>query len=209
MTAMDMATAERTALAEFLETLMPEQWHEPSLCTGWRVRDVVGHLISYDDLSTPALVGWFVRGRLSIARINAIGVAQAAFLTPDQLLERLRHHLTPARLAAGFNGGIGLVDGMIHQQDIRRALSQPRTIPADRLAFALDFALRAPTLPARKLTRRLRLVADDLDWASGTGPEVIGTGEALLMAAAGRRGVAHELSGPGRPELDRRIDQLR
>ena len=32
-------------------TLTPEQWDAPTLCTRWRVRDVVAHVISYDELS--------------------------------------------------------------------------------------------------------------------------------------------------------------
>lgn len=209
MTAMTMATAERSDLATFLATLDDEQWNHVSLCDDWRVRDVVAHMISYDGLSAPTLISWFIRGRLSIRRINTFGVTTSFTMTPAQILERLQNHLTPTGLSAGFRGGIALVDGMIHHQDIRRALQQPRAIPADRLRFALDFALRAPTIPARKLTRHLRLVATDLDWVRGDGPEVQGPGEALLMAAAGRAGIARELTGPGRALLQRRIDGLK
>ena len=42
-------------------------------------------------------------------------------------------------------------------------------------------------------------------WAAGLGPEVRGPGEAVLMAIAGRRGVAHELSGPGAERLVKRL----
>jgi len=40
---------ERTDFAAFLATLSPEQWQAPALCAGWRVRDVVAHVISYDN----------------------------------------------------------------------------------------------------------------------------------------------------------------
>lgn len=66
--------------------------------------------------------------------------------------------------------------------------------------IALDFALRAPPLPSRKEARGLRLVATDIDWATGAGPEVHGPGEALLLAVAGRRPAFDDLAGPG---LDR------
>ena len=42
---LEMATAERTDLADLLETLTPRQWEAPSLCQGWRVRDVVAHVM--------------------------------------------------------------------------------------------------------------------------------------------------------------------
>ena len=52
----------------------------------------------------------------------------------------------------------------------------PREIPPDRLVEVLEFALTAPTLPAKRNRRGLRLVATDLDWSSGAGPEVSGPG---------------------------------
>src|ERR1700678_1954715 len=48
---------ERQALLELLETLTPEQWDAPSLCAAWRVRDVVGHMVS-ETRMTVAQLGW-------------------------------------------------------------------------------------------------------------------------------------------------------
>src|SRR6187551_3133098 len=36
--------SERRSLAEQLESLTDQQWETPSLCTGWRVRDVAAHI---------------------------------------------------------------------------------------------------------------------------------------------------------------------
>lgn len=104
-----------------------------------------------------------------------------------------------------MGGAIALTDGMIHQQDIRRALRMPRRIAAERLRPALDVALGAPTLPAKRHARGLTLMADDLDWRHGSGPEVRGPGEALLMAAAGRAAALDELAGEGLPALRSRV----
>ena len=104
-----------------------------------------------------------------------------------------------AGLTAGFGGRIALVDGLIHQQDIRRPLGIGRDIPGDRLRPVLDFARTAPPIGAFRRIRGLRLVATDLDWAMGKGAEVTGTGEALLMAMAGRGDAVGELAGPGSP----------
>jgi hypothetical protein len=51
----------------------------------------------------------------------------------------------------------------------------------------------------------LRLRADDVDWQTGKGPDVVGPGEALLMAMAGRADALGELSGPGQPVLAARM----
>src|SRR4051794_3777822 len=36
---------ENADFSSFLHTLAPEDWDRPSLCEGWRVRDVVGHIL--------------------------------------------------------------------------------------------------------------------------------------------------------------------
>ena len=100
---------------------------------------------------------------------------------------------------------IALTDNMIHQQDIRRPLQLARRIPPERLRAALDFARYAPTIRGAWRVRGVRLVADDLDWSHGRGPEVRGSGEALLMAMAGRRAALDDLSGPGQPKLAQRL----
>jgi hypothetical protein len=53
--------------------------------------------------------------------------------------------------------------------------------------------------------RGVRLVATDLDWGHGKGPEVRGSGEALLMAMAGRRAALDDLDGPGKAKLAQRF----
>ena len=83
----------------------------------------------------------------------------------------------------------------------------PRTIPQERLRPVLDFALSAPTIPAKANAKRLRLVATDLEWEHGDGDEVTGTGEALLMAVAGRASALTELDGPGLATLAARVDR--
>jgi uncharacterized protein (TIGR03083 family) len=205
MSLMSMARAEREDLRALLADLTPEQWAAPSLCEGWSVRDVVAHVLSYDELGPRELAQRFSRGRFTVDRTNAVGLREYGTRTPAELIALLDDHLTPTGLTAVLGGAIALTDGMIHQQDIRRPLGRPRHIPAGRLVPALRTALFSPTLLGVVRVRGVRLVATDLDWAFGRGPEVSGTGEALLMAVAGRRGVVEELSGPGRERLARRL----
>jgi len=200
---MRMARAERTDLAAFLATLTPQQWDTPSLCVGWNVKDVVAHIVSYDELDLTGLLRRLAAGR--IVRANQVGVDEFRALSPQQLLEFLGEHIQPRGLTAGFGGMIALVDGTIHHQDIRRSLDKPRTIPEDRLRRVLDLVPNNPRLGARRFIKRLRLHATDIEWAHGRGPEVTGPGEALLMAMAGRRAAAAELSGPGHATLAARL----
>jgi uncharacterized protein (TIGR03083 family) len=202
---MGLARAERADLAEMLATLTPQQWEAATLCSRWRVRDVVAHMFSFEELSTFGLIGRFIRGGVVGPRVNQLGVDAHADRTPDELLALVRAHLEPRGLTAGFGGRIALTDGTIHHQDIRRPLGLPREIPADRLLCVLDFGRTAPTIRAKKRIQGLTLTATDLDWTTGTGPIVEGPAESLLMTLAGRRGVVGELSGPGQSTLAQRI----
>ena len=200
-----MARDERVEFASFLEGLTPEQWDNPTLCDKWRVREVAIHTVSYDELNTPGLVRRFLKGRLSTDRINAVGVADYADRTSEQIVAMIQANVEPHGLTGGFGGKIALTDGMIHQQDIRRPLGLLRTIDPERLRTALDFARFAPTIRGAWRARGTRLTATDLDWAFGKGPEVHGPGEALLMAMAGRGAALDDLDGPGKAKLAQRF----
>jgi hypothetical protein len=71
-------------------------------------------------------------------------------------------------------------------------------MPEDRLVAALGVI---PGLGgfvgAEKRVAGLRLVAADVGWSHGDGPEVSGSGEAILLAASGRGVAINELSGDG------------
>ena len=202
---MTMARAERADLAEFLATLTPQDWQAPTLCTRWSVKDVVAHVISYEELGALGLLKRFAKGW--VVRANQVGVEEFAALTPQQLLEFLRGHLEPHGLTAGFGGMIALVDGTIHHQDIRRALNRPRVVPPDRLARILPLVPSNPRLGAGRRIRGLRLRATDVEWTHGDGPEVTGPGEALLLAMTGRPAALADLDGPGVAKLGRRLGQ--
>jgi uncharacterized protein (TIGR03083 family) len=202
---MTLARAERADLADLLTGLTPEQWEAPTLCSRWRVRDVVAHMFSYEELGKAGVVGRFLRGGLNPDKVNQLGVDAYADRTPDELLALVRGHQQPRGLTAGFGGRIALTDGVIHQQDIRRPLGLPREIPDDRLRCALDFGRTARPIGAKKRVEGLTLTATDLDWSAGDGPVVEGPAESLLMVLGGRRGIVDELAGPGLPVLAERI----
>ncbi|MEO6792581.1 MAG: maleylpyruvate isomerase family mycothiol-dependent enzyme [Mycobacterium sp.] len=202
---MTLACEERAEFVGLLDELTPQQWDLPSLCVGWRVRDVVAHAFGFDELTGADLAGRMLRGRFSVARINELGVTTCTERTPEDLLAMAHAHRRPRGLTAGFGGRIALLDGMVHQQDIRRPLNVPRCIATERLRAALDFARFAPPVRGAWRARGVQLVVDDLDWSYGRGPAVHGSGEAILMAMAGRRVALDDLTGPGKGLLARHI----
>ena len=202
---MVLAEEERADLLALLRTLTPTQWDAPSLCVDWRVRDVATHIVSYDELSIAETVATFLRGGLRTGRVNKVALTRYRGLDSAGIIDLVARNQRPIGLAAGFGGGIALTDGTIHHQDIRRALGLPRIIPEHRLVQVLSFSLRAPTLPFRRNAKGLTLVATDIDWTVGDGPQVTGPGEALLMAAAGRAPALKDLGGDGVPTLRERV----
>jgi uncharacterized protein (TIGR03083 family) len=205
VTALELARDERLEFAEFLSGLTPQQWEAPSLCAGWSVRDVAAHCVSFEETSAPQLMARFLKGRLQTDRINALAVTALDGRSTGDLTGLLRDNAEPHGLGGGFGGRVALTDNMIHQQDIRRPLGIPRTIPTERLCAALDFVRYAPTIRGAWRIRGLRVVADDVDWSHGKGPEVRGPGEALLLAMAGRPDALRDVAGPGKDTLTARL----
>lgn len=101
---------------------------------------------------------------------------------------------------------------MIHDQDMRRALGLQRIVPGERVRAALDVVLTpkgSMNLGSYQRAEGLRLRADDIDWSWGSGPEVVGSAEAILMALAGRSVALVELSGEGLSTLSARVSTRR
>lgn len=169
------------------------------------MRDVVAHVLSYDDLTGRQLLERFASGRLDTDRINASLLADFSSTIPQQLLDRLASHLRPRGLTAGMGGRIGLTDALVHHQDIRRPLGLLRQVPVDRVLVALPTALFAPVVQGIRRVWDVRLVATDAQWSFGRGPQVRGPAEALLMTVAGRSAALDELEGPGRRRITPRL----
>jgi uncharacterized protein (TIGR03083 family) len=168
---------------------------------------VAAHVISYDRLGPRELAGYTVRGRFLSSRINAIALARYQALTAEELLALLMARLEPRGLPAALGCRVALVECVIHHQDVRRALGRPRVIPPERLVTALRWAMIGPDIGGLWRARGVWVVATDLGFAAGAGPEVLGPAEALLMTVAGRRGIARELSCPGQRKLASRVDR--
>ncbi|MFE6645585.1 maleylpyruvate isomerase family mycothiol-dependent enzyme, partial [Nocardioides sp. NPDC057772] len=162
-------------------------------------------LISYEEVGLAGFIGRFARQGFRFGRMNQSRLEEFGTRSPEELVAYVRAHAKPSGPTAVADARIGLTDGLIHHQDIRRALGKPRTVPAERLLPVLGFAMIAPPLPAKRNGQGLRLVATDVDWSHGSGAEVTGPGEALLMAVCGRADALPELAGPGLATLESRV----
>ena len=59
--------AQRLSLAGLLEQLSADEWRQPSLCTGWSIRDVAAHL-TLQQVGLGGAIGMMARWRGSLDR---------------------------------------------------------------------------------------------------------------------------------------------
>ncbi|WP_280258599.1 maleylpyruvate isomerase family mycothiol-dependent enzyme [Nocardia wallacei] len=194
----EMLRAERGELVSLLRELSEEEWETPSLCTGWRVRDVVAHLQT-DTVSLGTYLGFTVRGR-SVDGVNDLLVREFGARPTEELVDRLD---SAGGWFTRMAPGIALADMVVHQQDIRRPLGRAREVPAERLVAVLSHP--DPFAFPRRYTRGLRYVATDVEWSRGKGPEVRGPGEALALVMVGRPAALDDLEGDGVAILRERL----
>src|SRR4051812_32312354 len=91
---------ERVGLADLLAQLTPEEWQRPSLCAGWRVRDVAAHL-TLAHMGAAVALPAFVRARGSFDRMVRDTACAAAVAPTDELVARIRAMVGSRRHAVG------------------------------------------------------------------------------------------------------------
>ncbi|MFF2305002.1 maleylpyruvate isomerase family mycothiol-dependent enzyme [Streptomyces sp. NPDC058128] len=180
--------AERRELADLFDGLSTAQWNEPSLCAGWRVREVAAHMSMGFRLSLPATLGALVRARGNLHRMtDRVARRDAAAHSTTALAAFLRenagHPWTPP--VGGFAAALG--HDVVHGLDVTVALGLDRCVPEDRLRILLDQIRPSGLRFFGADLDGVRLCADDLDWSYGSGSPVSGSAQDLLLVAYGRR----------------------
>ncbi|NNH68442.1 maleylpyruvate isomerase family mycothiol-dependent enzyme [Nocardia uniformis] len=191
--------AERVTLLELLEGLSESDWDRPSLCDGWRVRDVAAHVILSSSPTIAALLINLIRARGNLTRLSRDTAIRHADRSPSrQLLVQLRATI-PLRVAApGTTPTDRLMDLLVHIQDIAIPLGLSRDMPTASARLALDrvWTMNWPFHAHRKLSP-YRLIATDTHWTVGTGPTIEAPIADLLLLATGRTAKLATLDGDG------------
>jgi uncharacterized protein (TIGR03083 family) len=179
--------AERRRLADLYADLRPDQWSAPSLCAGWRVREVLAHVTMPYRHGTVRVLRGIAAARGDFNRFaDRIAHEDTARHTDAELLGALRDNVEhPWRPPGGGQAG-ALSHDVIHGLDVTEALGLPRP-PADRVRDVLVGAgPRALAYFGADLTG-VRLVATDTDLRLGDGPTVVELPATdLLLRVTGR-----------------------
>lgn len=194
----------RLEVADLLESLAAGEWDQPSLCRGWRIRDVAGHLAVVPVITTWQMMLVAPRARFDPNRINTLIATREGSRRPNEILALLRERAGERGTARLLDTRNALFDVIVHSQDIALPLGRDFPVPVTLAHRGLQrvWEMGWP-FQARKRLAGLTLRATDTDWRVGEGPEVSGPALALLLLLTGRKeATAGNLRGPGLAALD-------
>lgn len=202
---------QRARTAVMLEGLAPGQWDHPSLCDGWTVRHVAAHL-SLQRQRPREAVGFVVRHprMLRSVTLNAF-IRESALLRAEdfgteQIIELIRDGIGSRRHNPGVTPLETLTDILVHSQDIAVPLGLPLGMEPGPSAMAASRRWDTRDTWLASVNHRVpldgySLVATDVDWSRGDGPEASGPIGAILLLLTGRRVGLERLTGPGADRL--------
>ena len=200
---------ERAAMADTLATLTPSQWSQPSLCGGWSVQVTAAHIVMGAEQTPAHFMKRMAANGFRFNKMMDRDSRKMGARSTSELIERLRARLTTTnRPPAPVMTMLGEV--VVHGEDIRFPLGITGDLSEESLAACLQMYTGANfPVGTKKRIDSLRLVANDVGWSHGAGPEVSGPGSALLLAMTGRAAGLDELSGDGLATLKKRMEPTR
>jgi len=176
---------QRIELADLLEGLDAEQWMAPSLCDGWRVRDVAAHLTHSHMHPVQAIVEAVKSGFRFDAMISRLGREDRR--SQAEIAAALRGMAGSRKKVPGTSVQQPLIELLVHAQDITVPLGIDRPMPVDAALEAAErlAGMKFP-LNAQQHLAGVRLVATDADFVAGEGTEIRVPIREIVMILTGR-----------------------
>jgi uncharacterized protein (TIGR03083 family) len=187
---------ERRELAAVLGDLPAVRWDAPTLCAGWRVREVVAHLTMPFRYSLPRVALELAKARGNFNRAaDRCARRDAAALSADELTTTLRDNANHPWKPPGGGFAGALSHDVIHGLDIVVPLGIDRRVPEERLRLVLAGITPRNVKFFGVDLDGVQLRADDLDWTFGSGAPLSGAAQDLLLVLCGRTLPAGRLRG--------------
>lgn len=196
---------ERAQMVETLTGLPAEAWSTPSLCSGWSIQDLAGHILAAAEQTPANFYKELIAAGFRFNVFTDRAARRLGALGPAVLIERLRARTSttnhPPAPVVAMLGEI-----VVHGEDLRRPLGITHKTPEEALIAVADSYKESNFLiGAKRRIAGLRLRATDADWTSGDGPEVAGPMASIVLAMTGRREALGDLSGEGAETLGARL----
>jgi uncharacterized protein (TIGR03083 family) len=188
----------RRQFAEGIESLDETAWSSASWCDGWLVRDVLAHLVQNAERTYTSLTLDLLRGGFGPDRSMSKAAKRLRNIPVPDLADRLRRAADRHFHLPGSTESMGLADVLVHSADAFRPSGLDVVASPAEAGPALDALWKSGRVVVHAVPHRNRcLVATDLDWSRGNGPEVRGRAIDLLLFVANRRQAIPDLEGPG------------
>lgn len=174
-------------LAGLLEGTSERQWDTPSLCAGWRVREVVAHMTMAARYSEQEFMAGLQQCGFDFTRFSNEVAARDAGLPAAELVANLRSdvmgHWAPP--GGGYHGALSHV--VIHGLDVSVPLGAPRCCTDEAIRVVLDDLTQGDVHAHFGISiDGCVLEATDLDWSYGSGAALRGPAADLVLALTGR-----------------------
>lgn len=177
------------ALADLLAGVPAATWDEPSLCEGWRIRELVAHVTMPARYTAERFMEMLAGVGYDFTALSDQLAVQDGQRPVTELVGNLRdevlHGWTPP--GGGWHGALN--HAVIHGLDATAALGAPRCSSDDAMRIVLDdlttggvHAHFGTELPSRTLR------ATDIDWSFGAGPDLSGSAADIALFLCGRTG---------------------
>lgn len=190
-----MVAQEYLELANLLEGAPISLWDAPSLCEGWRTREVVAHMTMPARLSENEVMTELHSVGGDFEKLSNAVAGRDGALPTTTLLADLRSATLHSWTPPGGDLNSALIHVVIHGLDIIEATMLDRCVPVPAVIQVLSLVGSGDTFDVDLDGMELR--ANDLDWSRGSGPLVSGPGQVLALIACGRRIPACRLEGDG------------
>lgn len=168
-----------------IHAIRPDDWNAPTVCDGWKVRDLVNHLIAAEVAVRPMLAGetldaFVVPGRARsedpmVVWESVVADALAAF-AEDGALETTVRHPVAGEMPGAFLAAFRATDNAVHAWDLALAIgADPKLSPE------LVTELLGLIEPAQEFIQASGVFAEPVDVSPDADPQT------RLLALLGRK----------------------